>query len=63
MLKYGQKLKKHITCYVFRVADLSKKKSNMPEAEPFRKPQEILGEIKALDDESKSILDKIKDLM
>ena len=35
----------------------------MPEAEPFRQPQETLGEIKALDNESKSILDKIKELI
>jgi type I restriction enzyme M protein len=43
--------------------DLGVKNPNAPEAEPLRKPQAILEEIKALDDESAEILDKIKELI
>jgi type I restriction enzyme M protein len=43
--------------------DLSVKNPNAPEAAPLRKPQAILEEIKALDNESAEILDKIKALI
>jgi type I restriction enzyme M protein len=43
--------------------DLSVKNPNAPEAAPLRKPQAILEEIKALDEESADILDKIKALI
>ncbi len=43
--------------------DLSVKNPNTPEAEPLRKPQEILDEIKALDGESAEILESIKSLI
>ena len=42
---------------------LSVKKPNTPEAAPLRKPQEILEEIKALDDESAEILNSIHHLI
>lgn len=44
-------------------ADLSVKNPNTPEADPLRKPQEILEEIKALDDESAEILNSISELI
>ena len=43
--------------------DLSVKNPNTPEAAPLRQPQEILEEIKALDDESAEILNSISDLV
>ncbi|MFY0674513.1 MAG: N-6 DNA methylase [Bacteroidia bacterium] len=43
--------------------DLSVKNPNVPEAAPLRKPQEILEEIKALDDESAEILNSISELI
>ena len=43
--------------------DLSVKNPNTPEAAPLRKPQEILEEIKALDDESAEILNSIHHLI
>jgi type I restriction enzyme M protein len=42
---------------------LSVKNPNAPEAAPLRKPQAILEEIRELDNESESILDKIKALI
>ena len=44
-------------------ADLSVKNPNTPEAAPLRQPQEILAEIKALDDESAEILNSIQHLI
>lgn len=43
--------------------DLSVKNPNTPEADPLRQPQEILEEIKALDDESAEILNSIHHLI
>jgi type I restriction enzyme M protein len=43
--------------------DLSVKNPNTPEAAPLRKPQAILEEIKALDDESADILNSISELI
>ena len=43
--------------------DLSVKNPNTPEAPPLRKPQEILEEIKSLDDESAEILNSISELI
>ena len=43
--------------------DLSVKNPNTPEADPLRQPQEILQEIKALDDESAEILNSISELI
>jgi len=43
--------------------DLSVKNPNTPEADPLRQPQEILEEIKALDDESAEILNSISELI
>jgi type I restriction enzyme M protein len=43
--------------------DLSVKNPNTPEADPLRQPQEILEEIKALDDESAEILNSIQHLI
>lgn len=43
--------------------DLSVKNPNTPEADPLRQPQEILEEIKALDDESAEVLESIKSLI
>jgi type I restriction enzyme M protein len=43
--------------------DLSVKNPNAPEAAPLRKPQTILQEIKALDDESAEILNSISELI
>jgi type I restriction enzyme M protein len=43
--------------------DLSVKNPNTPEADPLRQPQEILEEIKALDDESAEILNSILELI
>jgi type I restriction enzyme M protein len=43
--------------------DLSVKNPNTPEAAPLRKPQAILEEIKALDDESAEILKSISELI
>ena len=43
--------------------DLSVKNPNTPEADPLRQPQEILEEIKALDDESAEILNTISELI
>ena len=43
--------------------DLSVKNPNTPEVAPLRQPQEILEEIKALDDESEEILESIKSLI
>lgn len=43
--------------------DLSVKNPNAPEADPLRQPQEILEEIKALDDESAEILNSISELI
>lgn len=43
--------------------DLSVKNPNTPEAAPLRQPQEILEEIKALDDESAEILNSISELI
>ncbi|GGD99081.1 class I SAM-dependent DNA methyltransferase [Planktosalinus lacus] len=43
--------------------DLSVKNPNTPEADPIRKPQGILEEIKALDDESAEILNSISELI
>ena len=43
--------------------DLSVKNPNTPEADPLRQPQEILKEIKALDDESAEILNSISELI
>jgi type I restriction enzyme M protein len=43
--------------------DLSVKNPNAPEAAPLRKPQAILEEIKALDDESAEILNSISELI
>jgi type I restriction enzyme M protein len=43
--------------------DLSVKNPNTPEAAPLRKPQAILEEIKALDDESAEILNSISELI
>jgi type I restriction enzyme M protein len=43
--------------------DLSVKNPNTPEAAPLRQPQEILEEIKALDDESAKVLESIKSLI
>ena len=44
-------------------ADLSVKNPNTPEAAPLRKPQAILEEIKALDEESAEILNSISELI
>jgi len=44
-------------------ADLSVKNPNTPEAAPLRQPQEILENIKALDDESTEILNSISELI
>jgi type I restriction enzyme M protein len=44
-------------------ADLSVKNPNTPEAAPLRKPQTILEEIKALDNESAEILNSISELI
>jgi type I restriction enzyme M protein len=43
--------------------DLSVKNPNTPETAPLRKPQAILEEIKALDDESAEILNSISELI
>src|SRR5690606_3437405 len=43
--------------------DLSVKNPNTPEADPLRQPQEILEEIKALDNESAEILNSISELI
>lgn len=43
--------------------DLSVKNPNTPEADPLRQPQEILEEIKALDEESAEILNSISELI
>lgn len=43
--------------------DLSVKNPNTPEAAPLRKPQEILEEIKTLDEESAEILNSISELI
>jgi len=43
--------------------DLSVKNPNAPEAAPLRKPQAILEEIKALDEESAEILNSISELI
>ena len=43
--------------------DLSVKNPNTPEAAPLRQPQEILEEIKTLDDESAEILNSISELI
>ncbi len=43
--------------------DLSAKNPNIPEEAPLRKPEEILKEIKALDEESAGILDSIRELL
>jgi type I restriction enzyme M protein len=43
--------------------DLSVKNPNTPEADPLRQPQQILEEIKALDDESAEILNSISELV
>lgn len=43
--------------------DLSVKNPNKPEAAPLRSPQEILEEIKALDEESEEILNSIMELI
>jgi type I restriction enzyme M protein len=43
--------------------DLSVKNPNTPEADPLRQPQQILEEIKALDDESAEILNSISELI
>ena len=43
--------------------DLSAKNPNTPEEAPLRKPKEILNEIKALDEESVTILKSIKELI
>ena len=43
--------------------DLSVKNPNTPDEAPLRSPEEILTEMKALDEESKNILEGIKDLI
>ena len=43
--------------------DLSAKNPNTPEEAPLRQPQEILKEIKVLDEESATILETIKELI
>ncbi|MBT5528845.1 MAG: N-6 DNA methylase, partial [Cytophagia bacterium] len=43
--------------------DLSVKNPNTPEEAPLRSPQEILEEMQRLDDETKDILNSIKDLI
>ena len=43
--------------------DLSVKNPNTPKATPLREPQEILKEIKALDEESATILNSIWELI
>ena len=43
--------------------DLSVKNPNLPEEAPLRAPDEILAEMEALDAETSSILNQIKELI
>jgi type I restriction enzyme M protein len=43
--------------------DLSVKNPNTPEEAPLRSPQEILDEMTALDEDTKELLDGIRELL
>ena len=43
--------------------DLSVKNPNAPEEAPLREPQEIIEEIAALDEQSATVLEEIRDML